>query len=80
LLEQLGLSIRNIWLHAQVGASNEVMTDILRQLKSACLVSARSQRAARERSGARDLWPATSQRTCRLNSATFPQAIGRQDF
>jgi len=38
LLEQLGLAIRNIWLHDQLAGNHEMMADILRELSSACIV------------------------------------------
>ncbi len=36
LLEQVGLALRNIWLHDQVASNNEMMSDVLRELSSAC--------------------------------------------
>ena len=41
LLEQAGLAIRNIWLHDQVAANNEMMAGVLRELSSACVVVSR---------------------------------------
>lgn len=41
LLEQLGLAIKNIWLHDQLAANHEVMAEILRELSSACVVVSR---------------------------------------
>ena len=41
LLEQLGLAIKNIWLHDQLAANNEMMGDVLRELSSACVVVSR---------------------------------------
>src|SRR5207248_11646700 len=38
LLEELGLAIKNIWLHDQLAANHEMMADILRELSSACVV------------------------------------------
>ena len=35
LLEQLGLAIKNIWLHSQLAVNHEMMADILRELSSA---------------------------------------------
>lgn len=40
LLEQLGMTIRNIWLHNQISASHDMLESILRQIKSACIVVA----------------------------------------
>ena len=38
LLEQLGMAIKNIWLHDQLANNHEMMADILRELSSACIV------------------------------------------
>ena len=38
LLEQVGLALRNIWLHQQIAGNSEMMTDVLRELSSACIV------------------------------------------
>jgi len=41
LLEQLGLAVRNIWLHSQVTGNNEMMAGVLRELNSGCVVVSR---------------------------------------
>jgi nitrogen-specific signal transduction histidine kinase/DNA-binding NarL/FixJ family response regulator len=41
LLEQLGLAIKNIWWHDQVSARHEMMFDILRNIKTGCIVVGR---------------------------------------
>lgn len=38
LLEQLGLAVRNIWLHDQLAANHELLADVLRELSNACVV------------------------------------------
>src|SRR2546421_11589799 len=38
LLEQLGLAIKNIWLHDQLAGNHQMMAGILRELSSACVV------------------------------------------
>jgi signal transduction histidine kinase/DNA-binding response OmpR family regulator len=38
LLEQLGLAIKNSWLHEQLAANHEMMVGILRELNTACVV------------------------------------------
>ncbi|HZC24062.1 MAG TPA: response regulator, partial [Candidatus Binatia bacterium] len=38
LLEQLGLAVKNIWLHEQLSGSHTMMAEILRELSSACVV------------------------------------------
>ncbi len=41
LLEEVGLAVKNIWLHNQLSSNHEMMTDIFRQLSSACIVVSR---------------------------------------
>jgi signal transduction histidine kinase/DNA-binding response OmpR family regulator len=41
LLEQVGLAIRNIWLHDQLSGNHEMMAGVLRELSSACVVVSR---------------------------------------
>src|SRR6185503_5564982 len=38
LLEQLGLAVKNIWLHGQLSSNHEMMAGILRELSCACVV------------------------------------------
>jgi signal transduction histidine kinase/DNA-binding NarL/FixJ family response regulator len=38
LMEQIGIAIRNVQLHEEVGANNRLMTSVLGQLHSACVV------------------------------------------
>jgi len=38
LLEQVGLALHNIWLHDQLAGNHEMMTGVLRELSSACIV------------------------------------------
>jgi signal transduction histidine kinase/DNA-binding NarL/FixJ family response regulator len=38
LMEAVGLAIKNIWLHDQLGANHEMLSDVLRQFNSGCVV------------------------------------------
>jgi len=38
LLEQVSLAVRNIWLHDQLASNHDLMTGVLREMGSACLV------------------------------------------
>ena len=38
VLEQLGLAIRNAWFHDQLAANQRMLTEVLRQFSSGCLV------------------------------------------
>ncbi len=49
LLEQVGLALHNIWLHDQLAGNHEMMTGVLRELSSACIVvGQRLERAPRQ--------------------------------
>src|SRR5206468_4406006 len=41
LLEQLGLAVKNIWLHDQLAGNHQMMAEILRELSGACVVVSR---------------------------------------
>ncbi|HMJ90827.1 MAG TPA: ATP-binding protein [Candidatus Acidoferrum sp.] len=41
LLEEMGLAIRNVWFHDQLVANQEMLTGILRQFNSGCVVVGR---------------------------------------
>jgi signal transduction histidine kinase len=38
LMEAVGLAVKNIWLHDQLGANHELLSDVLRQFSSGCVV------------------------------------------
>ena len=80
LLEQLGLSIRNIWLHAQVGSSNEMMTDILRQLKSACIVIGRDLAILHANEAALSFFSSPQRAGLPLDFSALPQILGSKVF
>jgi signal transduction histidine kinase/DNA-binding NarL/FixJ family response regulator len=41
VLEEMGLAIRNVWFHDQLVANQQMLTDILRQFSSGCIVVGR---------------------------------------
>src|SRR5437899_1058582 len=41
LLEQLGLAVKNIWLHGQLTSNHEMLAGILRELRCPCVVVSR---------------------------------------
>ena len=41
ILEEIGLGIRNVWFHDQLVANQQMLTDILRQFSSGCIVVGR---------------------------------------
>ncbi|MBI5383935.1 MAG: response regulator [Verrucomicrobia bacterium] len=80
LLEQLGLAIRNIWLHDQVMASHEMMTDVLRQLHSACLVVGWDLNVLHANDAARAYFTRAERRGLPLEFTDLPQVLGSKVF
>ncbi len=76
LLEQLGLAIKNIWLHDQVSANNEMMADVLRELSSACVVVSRDLAILHANKTARRLFARTGMRSGDLEFTDLPQLLG----
>jgi nitrogen-specific signal transduction histidine kinase/CheY-like chemotaxis protein len=80
LLEQVGLALRNIWLHNQLAANNEMMTDVLRELSSACIVVGRDLKVLHANKAARRHFGRKNQRTGELEFSDLPQALGAKIY
>ena len=80
LLEHVGLGIRNIWLHEQVAANNEMMADVLRELNSACVVIGRDLAIIHANKAARKLFGHTGARAGDLEFTDLPQALGGKAY
>ena len=79
LLEQVGLALRNIWLHDQIAGNNEMMTDVLRELSSACIVvGQRPEGAAREQVRAAGISAGKTSAPANWNSATCRRRSARK--
>jgi signal transduction histidine kinase len=76
LLEELGLAVKNIWLHDQLAANNEMMGDILRELSSACVVVSRDLAILHANKAARSLFGRAGNRSGDLEFNDLPQALG----
>jgi signal transduction histidine kinase/DNA-binding NarL/FixJ family response regulator len=76
LLEQVGLAIRNIWLHDQLSASHETMADVLRQLGSACIVVGRDLNILHANRAARTRFGRAGKRGEDLEFSDLPEALG----
>ena len=75
LLEEVGLAIKNIWLHDQLSANHEMMTDIFRQLSSACIVVSRDLTILHANKAARVFFGRPS-RNADLEFTDLPQLLG----
>jgi signal transduction histidine kinase/DNA-binding NarL/FixJ family response regulator len=80
LLEQLGLAVRNIWLHDQVAANHEMMADILRELSSACVVVSRDLAILHANKTARKYFSRGERRSGDLAFSDLPQPLGAKIY
>jgi signal transduction histidine kinase len=76
LLEQLGLAIKNIWLHDQLACNHEMMADILRELSSACIVVSRDLTILHANKTARRYFGRTERRSGEMEFSDLPQLLG----
>ena len=80
LLEQVGLALRNIWLHDQLAGNHEMMTDVLRELSSACIVVGRDLKVLHANKAARRHFGRKNQRTGELEFSDLPQVLGAKIY
>ncbi|MGA2244977.1 MAG: ATP-binding protein [Verrucomicrobiota bacterium] len=80
LLEQVGLALRNIWLHDQLAGNNEMMTDVLRELSSACIVFGRDLKVLHANKAARRHFGRKNERTGGLEFSDLPQVLGAKVY
>lgn len=80
LLGELGLTIRNIWLHEQLAANHAIVSEILQQLNSACVVVARDLTVLQANKKARTLFQRASGRSGDFEFSDLPQMLGSKVF
>ena len=80
LLEQLGLAIKNIWLHDQLAANHEMLTDILRELSNACIVVSRDLVILHANKTARRYFSRGERRGGDLEFSDLPQPLGSKIY
>jgi signal transduction histidine kinase/CheY-like chemotaxis protein len=80
LLEELGLAIKNIWLHDQLAANHGMMADIFRQLSSACVVVSRDLAVLHANKTARSYFGKSGGRNADLEFSDLPQTLGSKVF
>jgi signal transduction histidine kinase len=76
LLGQIGLALRNIWLYDQLAANHELMTDVLRELSSACIVVGCDLKVLHANKAARRHFGRRNQRSGELEFTDLPQSLG----
>jgi len=80
LLEPLGQAVRNIWLHDKVAARHEMMFDILRHLKSGCVVVGPDLTVLHANDTARTCFPHPNRAPASFDFNDLPQVIGSKVF
>lgn len=80
LLEQLGLAVKNIWLHDQLLSNHEMMANVLRELSSACVVVSRDLAILHANKIARKYFSQAGRRSGELEYSDLPQAIGAKVY
>ena len=80
LLEQLGLAIKNIWLHDQLASNHEMLADILRELSSACVVVSRDLVILHANKTARRYFSRGERRSGDLEFSDLPQPLGSKVY
>jgi signal transduction histidine kinase/DNA-binding NarL/FixJ family response regulator len=80
LLEQLGLAVKNIWLHSQLTANHEMMSGILRELSSACVVVNRDLTILHANRTARRYFARSDRSVGELEFSDLPQILGAKIY
>lgn len=80
LLEQLGLAVRNIWLHDQLAGNHEMMAEILRELSSACVVVGRDLHVLHANKAARRYFGGAESRSGDMEFSDLPQVLGSKVY
>lgn len=78
LLEQLGLALKNIWLHDQVAANHEMLTGVMRELSSACVVVGRDLAILHANKMARRYFAAQDRQSGDPDFSDLPPILGKK--
>jgi signal transduction histidine kinase len=81
LLEELGLAVKNIWLHGQLANNHEMMTGVLRELSSACVVVGRDLDILHANKAARQMFGRSKRASGgELEFSDLPQLLGSKVY
>ena len=80
LLEQVSLAVRNIWLHDQLASNNEMMTGVLRELGSACIVVSRDLKILHANKTARKFLGKNNRDAADLEFTDVPQQLASKVY
>lgn len=80
LLEQVGLAVRNIWLHDQLAGNHEMMAGVLRELSSACVVVSRDLKILHANKMARKYFSSRARASGEMEFTDLPQALAAKVY
>jgi signal transduction histidine kinase/CheY-like chemotaxis protein len=80
LLEQVGMAVRNIWMHDQLAANHEMLAGILRELSSACIVVGRDLAVLHANKAARRIFTRQDRRGGELEFTDLPPVLGTRVY
>jgi nitrogen-specific signal transduction histidine kinase/DNA-binding NarL/FixJ family response regulator len=80
MLEEVGLAIRNTWLHEELSTSHALISDILGQMTSGCMVIGSGPVVLHANLAARKLFLRSDSAIKQLEFADFPQELGSRIF
>jgi signal transduction histidine kinase/DNA-binding response OmpR family regulator len=80
LLEQVGLAVKNIWLHDQLAGNHGILAEILRELNNACVVVGSDLAVLHSNKAARRFFSISNRRTGELEFSDLPQLIGAKVY
>lgn len=79
VLEEIGLAVRNVWHHEQIASNQRMLTDVLRQFSSGCVVIGRDLQVLHCNDSARRLLLGTRRETDLLFS-DLPVVLGSKVY
>ena len=80
MLEEVGLALKNSWMHNQLVANHEMIVDILSQLGSGCVVVGQNMEVLHANSAARHFFLPGAPEVQKLEFPDLPQELGSRLF
>jgi signal transduction histidine kinase/CheY-like chemotaxis protein len=75
LLEAIGLAVKNIWLHDQLVVNHDMLSDVLRQFSSGCLVVGQDLSILHANKAARAFFTSLSRVSQGMEFSDLPEAL-----
>jgi signal transduction histidine kinase len=80
LHQQLGVAIKNIWLHDEIAGSREMMAEVLSELSSACVVISQDMAVLHSNKMAGKYFNRSERRDRKLEFLDLPAALGAKVY